>query len=65
MSIIAPTIPEFLYPSVANALNPVCYFLFYWFGIIISPEALVCFLWLAAMLVLLLVSAVPLSSDDA
>lgn len=65
MILIAPEVPVFLKPVVANALNPVCYFIFYWTGVIISPEALVVALSLVATLLLLLVSAVGLYEDGA
>lgn len=54
--LIFPTFPMFLKPAVANALIPVCYQLFYWFSVIISPEALCVFAGLALVLAFLLVS---------
>ena len=65
MILIAPEVPVFLKPVVANSLNPICYFIFYWTGIIISPEALVVGVSLVGTLLLLRVSAVGLFSDAA
>lgn len=65
MITVAPMLPEFLKPEVANALTPVCYFIFYWTGIIISPEGLICFAGLLAGLLILAVSLVRLFADDA
>jgi len=63
--LIAPAFPFFLKPTVANALIPVCYELFYWCNIIIGPEALVVFSALALTLPFLLVSLVRRCLGDA
>jgi len=51
--------------EVAEALRPVCYFIFYWTGIITSPEAVVAGAVLLSALLLVLASLVRRFSGGA
>jgi len=65
MIMVVPTMPFLLKPAVAEAFRPVCYLIFYWTGIIISPEALVAGAMLWSVLLLLLASLVRRFLDGA
>ena len=65
MILIAPTMPFLIKPLVAEALRPVCYFIFYWTGIITSPEAVVAGAVLLSALLLVLASLVRRFSGGA